>query len=172
MDWKSIIGAVAPTVATALGGPFAGLAVEAVGKALGMSDATQDKIKKAMEAGQLSSEQIVALRNAEDALKVRMRELDIQEEQLSFKDVADARDMQKVNKSRVPAVLTFVVSTGFLGILVGMMSGALKVDDNQPLLLLLGALATGWGSVMQFWFGTTHDSGRKSDVIANIAQQP
>ena len=35
MDWKSIIGVVAPTLATALGGPLAGLAVETLGKALG-----------------------------------------------------------------------------------------------------------------------------------------
>jgi hypothetical protein len=172
MDWKSILGAVVPTVATALGGPFAGLAVEAVGKALGMSDATQDKIKKAIEQGQLTSDQIVALRNAEDALKVRLRELNIQEEELSFKDTADARAMQTANKSRVPAVLTFVVTVGFLAILVFMMLGVLKVDSSPPLLMLLGALGTAWGSVMQFWFGTTHDSGRKSDVIANIAQQP
>jgi hypothetical protein len=34
MDWKKIVGAVAPTLATALGGPLAGMAAAAVSDAL------------------------------------------------------------------------------------------------------------------------------------------
>lgn len=172
MDWKSVLGAVAPLAATAIGGPFGGLAVAAIGKAFNMSEPTVDKIQKAMQDSQLSAEQIVALKQAEADLKVKMRELDITEEQLAYQDTDSARKMQMSNRSAVPAWLTFVVTAGFLGILVGAMLGYLKLDSSPPLLLLLGALGTAWGSVMQFWFGTTHESGKKTDAIVNqLGQQ-
>ena len=37
--------AIAPTIATALGGPLAGLAVDALGAAFGWTDATKEKVE-------------------------------------------------------------------------------------------------------------------------------
>ena len=34
------------------------------------------------------------------------------------------------------------------------------------MLMMLGSLTTGWGVVMAFWFGTTSDSGRKTELLA------
>lgn len=41
-----------------------------------------------------------------------------------------------------------------------------KAKDSQALLLMLGSLATGWGVVMAFWFGTTNDLGHKTELPA------
>jgi hypothetical protein len=46
------------------------------------------------------------------------------------------------------------------------MRGWLRIDDSQALLLMLGSLTTAWGAVMAFWFGTTRDSARKTEIIA------
>ena len=48
MDWKSIIGAVAPWIGTALAGPLGGMAVEAAANALGISEKTTDAVKQAL----------------------------------------------------------------------------------------------------------------------------
>ena len=63
MSW---LEQVAPTVATALGGPLAGLAVEAVSKALGVP---QDDARKMVEEGKMSSDQIAQVKVAEIELK-------------------------------------------------------------------------------------------------------
>jgi hypothetical protein len=42
-DWKSVVGTVAPGIATALGGPLAGMAVSTLAKALGV-EATEEAV--------------------------------------------------------------------------------------------------------------------------------
>ena len=49
MDFMKIIGAVAPTLATAVGGPVGGMAAKFITDALGISnDASKDDISKAI----------------------------------------------------------------------------------------------------------------------------
>ena len=52
MEW---LKAIAPTAATLLGGPLAGMAVEAIGNALGVSDATKEKIRSEEHTSELQS---------------------------------------------------------------------------------------------------------------------
>lgn len=75
--------------------------------------------------------------------------------------------MQKTNKSWVPAALSVLITLGFLGLLTGMMTGWLHADDNQAMLIMLGALGVAFGQVMNFWLGSTSESGRKTELIAN-----
>ena len=58
MNW---LQQIAPTIATALGGPLAGMAVEAIGNALGMSDATKESITDVLKSGTMTAEQTAAL---------------------------------------------------------------------------------------------------------------
>lgn len=166
MDWKSAIGAIAPTVATALGGPLAGLAVDAVGSAFGWTDATKEKVEEAFSKGQLSGDQILALKQAEIALVAQEKELGFKFAELEFRDRQGARDMQTATRSLMPAILSALVTLGYFSILIGMMRGALKVDDSQALLIMLGSLGTAWGAVMAFWFGSTHGSAEKTRLLA------
>lgn len=171
MDWKSVLGAVAPMAATALGGPLAGLVVGGIGKALGLSDATTDKVKKALADAQLTSEQIIAIRQAEADLKVKMRELDISEEQLAYQDTDSARKMQIAQPSIIPPLLAVIVV-----IAVGASEGLLlfgnmpsKVD---PIVLgrVMGTLDAALMLVLSFYFGSSHSSERKTDIIASMQQ--
>ena len=116
-----------PTIGNLLGGPLVGVAVEAAGKALGLSDATADKVQKALTSGNLTAEQIAALQAADLQLKTRMAELGIDAEKLAAEDRANARAMQTATDSWVPSVLACVVTVGFFGILVGLLTGWLKL---------------------------------------------
>lgn len=171
MDFLQIIKTVAPWIGTALGGPLGGMAVEAAANALGLSEKTTDAVKQAISGA--TPEQMLALKKADQDFQVQMQALGFKQEAdlaaLAAGDRKDARDMQKVTRSIMPAVLSVIVTAGFLGLLTGMMLGVLKVSDSQALLLMLGALGAAFGAVMQFWFGTTHDSGRKTDMLAGAA---
>lgn len=168
MDWRSIISTVAPWIGTALGGPLGGLAVEAAANALGISEKTTDAVKQALSGA--TPEQMLALKKADQDFALQMQALGFKQitdlEELAAGDRKDARAMQVSVRSVVPAVLSVLVTVGFFSLLTGMMTGALKVSDSQALLLMLGSLTTGWGVVMAFWFGTTHDSGRKTELLA------
>jgi hypothetical protein len=168
MDWKNIVSTVAPWIGTALGGPLGGAAVGAIADALGLSEKTEASIKSALSG--VTPEQMLAIKNADQAFALKMQELGYAHikdmESLASGDRSDARDMQKMIRSNVPAILSIAITMGYFFILIGMMQGWLKVSDSQALILMLGSLSTGWGVVMAFWFGTTHDSGRKTEIIA------
>ena len=173
MDWKSIVGTVAPWIGTALGGPFGAMAVEAAASALGLSEKTTDAVKQAISGA--TPEQMLALKTADQDFALKMQALGFKQvtdlEALATGDRKDARAMQTANRSPVPAILSLVVTAGYFGVLIGMMTKWLSVSDSQALLIMLGSLGTAWGMVMAFWFGTTSNSGRKDEMLAQ-AQPP
>ena len=168
MDFTTIIKTVAPWIGTALGGPFGGMAVEAVASALGLGEKTTDAIKSAI--GGATPDQMLALKTADQAFALQMQALGFKQitdlEALAAGDRKDARGMQVAIRSKVPAVLSTIITVGFLGLLTGMMTGYLKADDNQAMLLMLGALGVAFGQVTNYWLGSTSESGRKTELLA------
>ena len=86
--------------------------------------------------------------------------------QLAVDNTKDARAMQTATRSNVPATLAVIITVGFFGILIGMLLGDLKTTDNQALLILLGALGAAWGAIVNYYFGSSSDSGRKTELLA------
>ena len=168
MDWTKIVATVAPWIGTALGGPLGGMAVEAAANALGLTEKTTDAIKTAIAGA--TPEQMLALKKADQDFALQMQALGFKQitdlESIAANDRKDARGMNVAKPSPVPAVLSLGVTAGYFAILVGMMTGELKVSDSQALLIMLGSLGTAWGMVMAFWFGTTRESSRKTDLLA------
>lgn len=168
MDWMKLVSTVAPWIGTALGGPLGGMAVEAAANALGLNEKTVESVKAALSG--VTPEQMLALKQADQAFALQMQALGFKNvadmEAIAAGDRASARNMQVSKSSPVPAMLSVGVTVGYFGILVGMMVGVLNVSDSQALLLMLGSLSTAWGMVMAFWFGTTRDSGRKTELLA------
>ena len=168
MDFISILKTVSPWIATAMGGPLGGLAVEAAANALGVPEKTTDAVKQAL-AG-VTPDQMLALKKADQEFALDMQTLGFKQitdlEVLAAGDRKDARAMQVQTRSRVPAILSIGVTLGYFAVLVGMMTKLFTVSDSQALLLMLGSLSTAWGVVIAFWFGTTADSGRKTELLA------
>lgn len=165
-DWKSVLNTVAPTVATALGGPLAGMAVKAIGGALGIEQPTQTKIEDAITSGSLSAEQLAALKQADTDFKLKLRELDIKEEEIHAGDRKSAREMQVSNRSYVPAILSVITVSGFFILLGGAAMGKLTLTGSDVMMLLLGVLARETASVYQFWLGSSSSSQNKTDLLA------
>jgi hypothetical protein len=165
MDWKSIIGSVAPTVATALGGPLAGLAVESLGKALGMDQPTVKKVQDALTQGQLTGEQIAQIKQAELNLQARMKELDISEEQLYVSDRDSARKREEVVQDKTNRNLAYLVVSAFLALIAGTILGYAKVDSVLAG-TLVGYLSAKCEQVLAYYFGSSKSSDRKTELLA------
>ena len=189
MDFKTILGAIAPTAATLLGGPFAGLAVKFLGPIFGLSsDATAttgdavQAIQDVLTKGQLSADQILAIKQAELALAqhladngLKLAELDIQAAQVITADRADARAREVAVKDKTPAHLAYTIIGGFFVIslaqliaLMGWPDFAVKIPPQGWLLIgnISGYLAAEAKSASSYYFGTTSDSGRKTELLA------
>ena len=161
-----LIGSVAPTIATALGGPVAGLAVKAISGALfGHDSATEDDIRTVL--ANPTGDQLAALKKIDADFAVQMKSLDIDLERIAAGDRASARDMQKETKDWIPRALAVSVTVGFFAILLYMLIYGLPTTGNEALLLLLGALQTAWGGIIAFYFGSSSGSQQKDKMIYN-----
>jgi len=157
MDWLKTI---APTIATVLGGPLAGLAIEAVSKAIGIDP---KDVQSTISEGKLSADQIMLLKQAEVAMAARAQEMGLDFAKLNVEDRKSAREMQAETRSYIPAVLAVSVTIGFFGILIGMMTETFKASD--ALMLMLGSLGTAWTGIIAFYFGSSAGSQAKDDLL-------
>ena len=167
MDFSKIggiIGAVAPTIATALGGPLAGMATKFVSNALfGHQDGTADDIQAALLNP--SGDQLAALKKIDADFKTQMKSLDIDLERIAAGDRDSARQMQMATKSWLPETLAIMVTIGFFGIIAYIIKFGLPESGNEAVLLLLGSLGTAWGGVMAFYFGSSAGSQKKTEAL-------
>lgn len=159
----SIVKQLAPTVATALGGPFAGLALNVLAEKIGIDP---DKVEAAVMGG--DPELLMKVKDSEHDFKLKMKELGLREEELHQKDRADARALA-VAKGMVPQVtLSVVFVVGYFLILSQLVMGRWEPPSGSEELLagLVGVLTAGVIKVMDFWFGSSAGSKAKSDAIA------
>jgi hypothetical protein len=165
MDWKNVLAKIAPTAASLLVGPFAGMAVQALGEALGIDAPTQGKIEQAFKNGQLSGEQLVAVKIAEQNLAIKLEELGVKREEIEASDRANARGMQIATRSWVPAALSIMITLGFFGVLAAMFKYP-EIKESAPLMIMLGALGAEFGAVCKFWLGGNAGSDRTKELLA------
>lgn len=156
---------IAPTVATALGGPLAGLAVEAVGSAFGWEDATKEKVQDMLTKGQLSSEQLTQLKQAEMSMLEKERELGFKFAELDFKDRDSARQREIAVKDNTNKVLAYTVVGAFVALVAGTLLGWARVDSALAG-TLVGYLSAKAEQVLAYYFGSTKGSAEKTAIIA------
>jgi len=156
---SQLLSEVAPTVASIVGGPFAVIAVKSIGAALGISEPTTEKIGAALESG-LTPDQLVAVKQADADLQMKLAELGVETFRLEVSDHAGARHMQEETRSWTPPILATVITVGFLFIIVGLLTGSLKLWESSGLTILLGGLAGSFSSVVGYYFGASHSNNK------------
>jgi len=161
-----LIGSVAPSIATALGGPLAGMATKALSQALlGNENGSEDDLKAAISNA--SPEQLSVLKKIDADFKVQMKSLDIDLEALAVDDRKSARSMQTETKDILPRLLAISVTLGYFGIIAYVLISGLPMNGSEVLLMLLGTLSAGWTGVMAFYFGSSSGSQKKDSMIYN-----
>jgi hypothetical protein len=164
--FADVLKALAPTVATILGGPLAGMAVEAIGSAMGISEPTQDKIKSIFESGQMTAEQVSQIKQAEIALKLKLKELDIKVEEIHAGDRDSARRMQSEVKSIMPPVLAGLIVALYICVQWFLLTGVINDDMREIVMRSLGTLDASLGLVLSFYFGSSKSSEDKTALLA------
>lgn len=161
-DWIKTLATVAPGIATALGGPLAGVAVKMAADALGVEGA-ESSIEEMVLSG--NPDALLKLKTAETNFKLEMRRLDIDIQKINGEDRASARLMAKNNM--VPQVIiSCVYTTGYIIVLWQFMTGQIVIPADSELLFgsILGVLTTAQTQILNFWFGSSHGSKSKKTI--------
>ncbi len=163
MDW---LKQIAPTIATALGGPLAGMAVSVVSKAIGVDE---KEVGDLIANNKLTADQIAQVKIAEIELQKQAQELGLNFEKLEVEDRKSAREMQATTRSMMPPILAGAVTLGFFGIMTLMFFS--KIDDSNPaILMMLGSLGTAWTGIIAYYFGSSAGSQAKTDLLAKTTK--
>lgn len=167
MEW---LKAVLPTVATAFGGPLAGVAAAYVAEKLGLEDKTVDAVKAAISGA--TPEQLVQLRQIDADLQKYFAGLNIKLEEIAAADRASARGREAATgDSFTPRTLAFLVTVGFFGVLMFLLTHGKPETGGDALLVMLGALGAAWASIIGYYFGSSAGSKAKNEMLAHSGRK-
>lgn len=185
-DLTAVLKNIAPMIAGTLGGPLAGMAVNAILGAVSPDHAQeiadaggaanpQGALAKIGDLIQQGAIQTAQIKQAELAHAERMAEL-------GYKSVADlaaidagdrdsARKREIAVRDATPAVLAYLVTAGFFGILGYILANGVPKQGGDALLILLGSLGTAWTGIVAYYFGSSAGSAKKDSTIAGMASK-
>lgn len=175
-ELTKLLGKIAPWLAAAATGPagLAGMAIKTVAEALNVSDTDSQALAGALAGA--NPAQLAELRKADIEFKVRMQEL-------GFKNVADltriaAEDRDSARRHNVASGMNkylFVLSIILLSTSLGCEVAVLFIGypASIPDLVVgrvLGLMDAVAMMVLAYWYGTTNNSDRKTDMLAGVGK--
>ena len=161
MDW---LKSIAPTIATAMGGPLAGMAVEAISKAIGVDPS---EVQNTINSGKMTADQIASLQQAELTLKARAQEMGLDFEKLAVADRASARQMQISTNSFVPPTLSIMIVVAWSAVQYFLLTHVIDPSMRELIARVLGTLDGALMLVLSFYFGSSSGSQAKDTMLHN-----
>ena len=149
--FKNIVGAVAPTLGTAIGGPMGGMAANMIADVLGVPN-DQKSIEQAIQNA--TPEQMIELKKAEQAFEVQMKELDVDVFALETQDKQNARSM--FSKDWTARIIGVATIAGFLGYIFLVTLQPPEQNSEALINLVLGYLGGLASAIISFYFGASH----------------
>ena len=166
-NWKDTLASIAPTVATALGGPLAGAAVGAIAKVLGLDTATTETVSALITSGKLTPDQLTELKKLELQYQNDEAERGFKYD-LAFKDRDSAR---KANVEGGAQKMLFWLSLVLLSLSLG--TEIIVLFNGYPTTIpeiivgrVLGLMDAVAMMVLAYWYGTTNGSSVKTELLA------
>ena len=153
---KNIVGAVAPTLGSALAGPLGGQAASVIAGVLGCNSDSKS-INKAM--AEATPEQMLELKKAEQSFELQMKELDVDIFGLETADKQDARG--KFSKDWTARIIGIVVVGGFMGYIFLVTLQPPEQNSEALINLVLGYLGGLASAIISFYFGASHSPDKK-----------
>ncbi len=152
---KNLIGAVAPTIGTALGGPMGNMAANMVADALGC-EPTPKKIEQAVQ--EATPEQLAELKKIDTDFEIKMKELDVDLYALETKDIQDARG--KFSKDWTTRIMDIATLGGFMGYIFLVTLQPPEQNSEALINLVLGYLGGLASAVISFYFGASNGGSK------------
>ena len=148
---SNIVGAVAPTLGTALGGPFGGMAGDVISKVLGVEN-NPKSIEQALASA--TPEQLIEIKKAEKEFEAKMKELDVDLYKLETAEKQHARGM--FSKDWTARIIGIAMIGGFLGYIFLVTLQPPAQNSEALINLLLGYLGGLASAVISFYFGASN----------------
>ena len=177
MDWKEIgkkiVQMGAPILGTAVGGPAGGAIGTLVAGLFGVDPNDPKEVMKAIKADPASAIKLQELQNKHQE---RLEEIALDRYRAGLADVAGARSREakivEVTKKKDYYLygLASLVVLGFFVLCGVLMSHTVPTGQNEVVFMLFGALATGFGTVLQYFFGSSKSSSDKTNLLAGRAK--
>ncbi|NBR39230.1 MAG: hypothetical protein EBT93_07405 [Alphaproteobacteria bacterium] len=154
---KNVIGAMAPTLGQAMGGPLGGMAGKVIAGALGC-DPNPAAIDKAIQ--EATPEQLAQIRAADLDFKQKIAELEVDLFALETADKQDARS--HFAGDWVPKVFAILALAGCFSYIFLVTLQPPDANSDTIVSLVLGNMFGVLGAIVSFYFGASH-SGKKDE---------
>jgi len=171
MDWKTVgksfLNAGLPILGTIFGGPLGGIA--------GKTAAALISSKLGIDEEDLTPDKYMEILGNPDMLaKLKEIELnhDLALETLVYEDRKSARQREVAITQATGTrdinlyIMAWILFAGFFGLLAILMFHSLPADQSGVVYMLFGSLATGFGSVVTYFFGSSKSSKEKTELLA------
>lgn len=174
-DWKSVLATVAPTLASAYGTPFAGMATKVILNTLGITPAPQATEEENQQAvaekmQNATPAELLAIKNADYQFKKDMKTLDVELAKLELQDRESARQMQVQTKSwAAPTLAALAIIIVVVLAYYVMTTASINEYAKGVVLLILGRFLGYIDDVYSFEFGTTRTSRVKDETIQKLS---
>lgn len=179
MEWTEIASAVkkyAPVLANVVGtvvpgAGAVGTGISLIASAFGVED-EDPKPEQILKAIQADPEAAIKLRKIEAENQQALASIALKQEEMRLQDVQGARQRQLAHEKVTGGsdvnlyVLAWTVIGGFFGLMALLCFRDLPADSNGVVFLLFGSLATGFGQVLAYFFGSSAGSQKKSAMLA------
>ena len=157
MKWdaiKGLVGAVAPTIGSAIGGPVGAGAGKILAQVLGVPAEPQAVQKALSEA---SPEQLAEIKKADLAYKTRLAELEVDIFELENADRSSAREMGRGDWTpKALALLAFLFFGGYVTVVT-----ISPYQQNEAIInLVLGYLGGIVSAVVSYYFGASNKADK------------
>jgi hypothetical protein len=160
---KDLIGGIAPSIGTAMGGPLGGMAAQVLAGALGC-EPTPQAVEKAFETA--TPEQLAQIKKAEYDFEAKMAELEVDLYKLEVKDKQDART--HFAKDWVAKSIGLIMVLFFCSYIAMITIMPPEQNSMELINLVLGYMGGLVSAVISFYFGAsspdnTKDNTKKDD---------
>jgi len=166
-----ILASLAPTVATAMGGPFAGMATSAMINALGLApDTSSDDLMRAVAGA--TPEQLLLLKEVEAKFITDLKRLDVDLLKLDIEDRSSARQREIDTNDWTPRILAGLILGLFIGVQYFIFGGHIVEPTMRDFAMRsLGTLDAALAMVLAYYFGSSQGSRNKDQRIAILTNE-
>lgn len=176
-DIKNLVKAVskgAPIIGSLIGGPAGGAAGTALAMLAKVFGGDPDKPEEILQAIQQDPEAMIKLREIEARHEEELTKLALQSEIAHLQDRQSAREREvQITKATGKKdynlyVTAWAVLIGFFILTGVLMFYPLPEGSSQAVYMLFGALAGGFGTVLQYFFGSSKGSNDKTKLLTEM----
>ena len=154
------------------GGAVGGV-VSLIADAFGIAD-PEPKPDQIMQALKADPEAAIKLQEIQMNHKTRLEEIALENDKAVIQDIQNARTAS-IERMKITGkvdfnqyILAWLVVVGFFALCITLAFA--KVEDNQAVLILFGALGAGFTQVMNYNFGSSRGSREKTSMLG-LAQK-